>query len=200
MRKFFLLFICLIVISIPVFADSFSPVILPVYTSSDLMYRVDFSSGGYRSYASLPDNSSAVYFSYAVSGTDSDPFLRQLLVSEAPFQFILNRNGTLTTVTASEYVDGYYVFSLGIGSRVSELVSSPPVFYSVGSSDSEIISSALSSIPRGFSGILSVLVGGSLSWLKLISDAVLTDSLLLLFVLFGFVGIAIGLLFRFRRY
>lgn len=199
MRKFLLVFICLVAITIPVFADTFSPVILPAYTSPDQMYRVNFTTGGYRSYASSPDNPSAVYFSYAVSGSASDPYLRQLLVSDAPFQFLLNINGTVNTVTASEYMDGYYVFSLGIGSTVSQLASAVPIFYAVGSTDTDIISSALSSIPRGITGFLSVLVSGSLSWLALVSNAVLTQPLLLLFVLFVFVGIAIGLLFRFRR-
>lgn len=180
------------------FADSVSipsPYLLPVSdgTSLNIGVPIPYSNGTLRYFSS---NNSPVYICFYDIGQGT----KYVLFSDFPDTVVYNNfsNNSVdppTSLSLSNYYNGYY-FTSGSSQSIS---SSVPVLVS---SDVTSIYDVIDSVSSSVFGVnfnLSYLVDGSISWFSTFAEAVKNNGLLLFMVLFGFVGIGIGLLRRFHN-
>lgn len=187
----FLIVLCSFVLS---FADSsLQPILVPQGSSSDTSSAL-ISPDGYYTWSNIVP---AYVVYYKTEGSDR---LSMLFFSDASGTTFYSRpvNGSTTSpISLSRQYHGYYFFLNNLSSSgfPQSFLDSLPVMPS-GYSAQDVIDSVDSSL-FSVTFDLTYLVDGSISWLSTFAQAVKNSGLLLFMVLFGFVGVGIGLFRRF---
>lgn len=189
----FLIVLCSFVLS---FADSsLQPILVPQGSSSDVSSALISPDGFYTWSNNVP--AYVVYFKTV--GSDR---LSMLFFSDSSGTTFYSRpvNGSTTSpISLSRQYNGYYYFNQNISTTnfPQSFLDSLPVMPSDFTAQDAIDSVDGSLFSVSFD--LTYLVDGSVSWLSTFAQAVKNNGLLLFMVLFGFVGIGIGLLRRFHN-
>lgn len=200
MRRLFLLILVFVLVFatvIPCFADTATPVILPQGDSTSRVGNV---------YVNHLNGLKVFYWSNAypvyIQFYRVDDVIRYVVFSEDSSAVLFSSwtdQGVNARYDLSNYYNGYYYDSRNQNANYApdqpffpllDMPSGSTVFDVIDYIDNSVFSTTFS---------LSSIVGASLDWLTTFASFVASSPLLLLFVLFSFVGIAIGLLFRFRR-